>query len=238
MLLTFKEAFFWTRLCNAANVHLHTHTPQSTAIIYIATSAQTAPNMTFNILRETCNITHLVCKIALDLLPFRTSQLFFVTGCWAAICGPTWALVKIHAVITRRVWLEEHFINTSINKTKASNTLIKQSFFNKLFLSNTWFFVIDLLWQSNVIMLFNFIKYKRNRKTFIWKKNQVKSDMNFYFQFKTLWKRKVILLPFTKGELSSPAYNNNSLPNNNYKVIFGDFGKELKEGKQLHSNIP
>lgn len=120
VLLTFKGAFFWTRFCNVAKVHVHTcaHIWQSPALTYNATSVPTAPNTTFSLFRQTRNVTYLVCEIVLHLLPFRTSQLF-LRCCWAATCGPTWVLAKIHAVITGHVWLEEHCTNTSINKTKA-----------------------------------------------------------------------------------------------------------------------
>lgn len=64
---------------------------------------------------------YLMWNIAPDLLAFHTSQLCLGAHCWAALAAPVWVLVKIHAVITGQVRLEESFTNTSVNKNKASH---------------------------------------------------------------------------------------------------------------------
>lgn len=101
-----------------------------------------------------CEIPYPACKITLDLLTFCTSSLFLVMCCWAAVCGPTWVLVKIQAVITGHVWLEEHFTNFSINTAKASSVIITQSSFNICFFRKQHtIYVIDSIWQNDGIML-------------------------------------------------------------------------------------
>lgn len=147
-----------------------------------------------------CEIPYPACKITLDLLTFCTSSLFLVMCCWAAVCGPAWVLVKIQAVITGHVWLEEHFTNSSINTAKASSIIITQSSFNICFFLKQHTILIDLIWQkwwnnakSKVAPL-----QKRTEKHIIGKKNWLNVAWTFFDS--KLWGRKVILLPFTERE--------------------------------------
>jgi len=56
---------------------------------------------------------------------------------------------------------------------------------------------IDLLWQNTAITLIILLNTEGTEKRVIWKKSQVERD--FFFDSK-LCERKVISLPFTKGE--------------------------------------
>lgn len=138
---------FWTWFCCVANMNTYI----GTYIKQYNFSSNCCTCKLQSIKR--CEIPYLACKITLDLLTFCTSSLFLVMCCWAAVCGPTWVLVKIQAVITGHVWLEEHFTNSSINTAKASSIITASIILQHLFFLKQHTILIDLIWQNDGIML-------------------------------------------------------------------------------------
>lgn len=130
MLLRFKEAFLWTRSC-VANTYTYrcTYMQDKAKQLNALQPERQLLQMCASAHSEGQGMPYLTCNIAPDLLTFHTFQLCLGAHCWAALAAPVWVLVKIHAVITGQVGLEDSFTNTSVNKTKASH-LQSQSFFN------------------------------------------------------------------------------------------------------------